>query len=179
VVEVFHRVALSLPDARLLVVGRGFRGEEDSMAESLSERGLKERAVFAGWASVSEIPAYFAAADLAIYPLSDTLVNRTKCPAKLVELLAAGVPVVAEAVGQANEYVANGESGILIPPDEPAAFAETAIRLLANNRLRESLGAAAAARIRAEFLWDRLAETAEAAYGLTADVTPRQDAAYV
>jgi glycosyltransferase involved in cell wall biosynthesis len=86
---------------------------------------------------------------------------------------------VAEAVGQANEYVVSGESGILVPPGEADTFADTVARLLVNDRLREVVGAAAAARIRAEFLWDRLAGTAEAAYGLATGVTPDRDAAYV
>jgi glycosyltransferase involved in cell wall biosynthesis len=179
VVEVFQRVAVAVPEAVLLVVGRGFRAEEERMAEHLAERGLDRRTVFAGWASDGETPAYFAAADLAIYPLSDTLINRTKCPAKLVELMAAGVPVVAEAVGQANEYVAGGESGVLVPPDEPATFADTVISLLANDRLRLALGVGGAARVERLFWWDRLADTAEEAYGLTSGVSTRRDAAYV
>jgi glycosyltransferase involved in cell wall biosynthesis len=179
VVEVFQRVAVAVPEAVLLVVGRGFRSEEERMAEHLAERGLDRRTVFAGWASDGETPAYFAAADLAIYPLSDTLINRTKCPAKLVELMAAGVPVVAEAVGQANEYVAGGESGVLVPPDEPATFADTVISLLANDRLRLALGVGGASRVERLFLWDRLANTAEEAYGLTGGGSTRRDAAYV
>lgn len=43
---------------------------------------------------------YFAAADLAICPLEDSLLNRARCPAKLVDLLAAGLAVVADDVGE-------------------------------------------------------------------------------
>ena len=64
----------------------------------------------AGWVERSELPAYFGAAQVALYPYDDTLINRTKCSAKLVELMAAGVPVVASRVGQNGEYIQHGKS---------------------------------------------------------------------
>lgn len=168
VVDVFARVAERCPEARLLVVGKGFQGEEDALRAALAARQLTTKAILAGWVEPPELPAYLAAADVAVYPLSDTLLNRSKCPAKLVELMAAGVPVVAEAVGQAGEYIVDGESGYLVPPGDEAAFAAATVRLLGDEALRRRVGKAAAERIRAEFLWDHLAEVAERAYGLAA-----------
>ena len=48
---------------------------------------------FAGWVSSQDLPGYFAAADVAIYPLDDTLLNRAKCPVKLTDLLLAGLGI--------------------------------------------------------------------------------------
>jgi len=166
VAGVLGRLVATMPQARLLVVGRGFWGEENDLARLLGEAGLAGAAVFAGWAEPGDLGGYFAAADVAIYPFADTLVNRTKCPAKLVELLAAGLPVVADAVGQTAEYVVHGESGLLVPPDDEPAFARAVTDLLSRPDLRARLGAGAAARIAAEFLWDRLASRVETAYGL-------------
>ncbi|MEA3342382.1 MAG: glycosyltransferase, partial [Chloroflexota bacterium] len=103
-------------------------------------------------------------ADVAIYPFDDTLVNRAKCPVKLLELLAAGTPVVAEAVGQNREYVRHTETGWLVEPGDAAAFAEAVTHLLEDAQLRERLGRAAARDVRERFAWERLVETIERAY---------------
>lgn len=166
VVELLRCLAAARPEVRLLVVGRGLRGEERDLARLLSQSALERYAVLAGWVEPPHLPTYFAAADVAIYPFADSLVNRTKCPAKLVELLAAGLPVVAEDVGQTAEYVVHGESGLLAAPGDRAAFSEAVLALLNDRERRRRLGEGAAARIRQWFLWDRLAERAEAAYGV-------------
>ena len=173
VVGVFRRISLRRPGTRLLVVGRGFWREEERLERMLAAAGLREAALFAGWVQAEELPTYFAAADLAIYPLADTLVNRTKCPAKLVELLAAGLPVVAERVGQSEEYIVHGVSGLLVPPGDDAAFAEAALALLDSDETRGAIGRQAAQRIAAHFLWEHLALRVEVAYGLR----PQQEGA--
>jgi len=112
------------------------------------------------------LPGYFVQADVAIYPFDDTLVNRTKCAVKLLDLLAAGVPVVAEAVGQNREYIRHGETGWLVAPGDVESFAGAVARLLENAQLRERLGQAAARDVRERFAWERLVETVEWAYGV-------------
>ena len=167
-VDVFARVVEEAPDAdvRLLVVGTGLAGEEVAFAEQLAARGLGERAVMVGWVDAAEVPHYLAAGDVAIYPLDDTLLNRTKCPVKLVDLMAAGRPVVAERVGQAVEYLVapRGESGLLVPSGDEAAFAGAVVALLRDPDRRQRMGAAARQRIWEHFNWDRLAQIAEQAY---------------
>jgi len=111
-------------------------------------------------------PAHFAVADLAIYPMDDTLINRTKCPVKLAELLAAGVPVVAEAVGQVREYIEPGRTGLLVPVGRPEAFTVTVSALLDDAGMRQAISEAAQARMGQQFSWDRLATQAESAYGI-------------
>ncbi|MHB1416116.1 MAG: glycosyltransferase family 4 protein, partial [Chloroflexota bacterium] len=166
VVSLLRQTVSSLPQAKLLVVGRGFYGEENRLETMLAEEGLASSARFAGWVEPKDLPTYFAAADVAVYPFADTLVNRTKCPAKLVELLAAGVPVVAQAVGQIQEYVEHGVSGLLVSAGEDEAFAHAAVDLLGDAALRERLGAGALRRISEQFLWERLVPRVEAAYGI-------------
>ena len=102
---IFTRVAHAVPQSMLLVVGSGPHGEEQDLAASLARAGLGDRVVLAGWQEPAALPAHVAAADVALYPLDDTLLNRAKCPAKLVELMAAGRPVVAESVGEAARYI--------------------------------------------------------------------------
>ena len=164
VVEVLKRVQKRVPEARLLVVGKGFSGEEEELLELARKAGLTDAVEYVGFVEPETLPAYFAQADVAIYPFDDTLVNRTKCPVKLLELLAAGVPVVAEAVGQNREYICHTETGWLVPSGDVDSFAEAVTRLLEDAQLRERLGQAAARDVRERFAWERLAETIERVY---------------
>jgi glycosyltransferase involved in cell wall biosynthesis len=164
VVDIFRRVLAQVPEARLLVVGQGLRGEERQLAALVAESGLADRVTFAGWVPPGELPAHFAAADVAIFPCDDTLVNRAKCSVKLTELLAAGVPVVADRVGQNAEYIEHLVSGLLVPPGDSAAFASAVVTLLGDATLRHRLGEAARRHMQEQFTWDRLARVAEQAY---------------
>ena len=161
---VLRRVVAQEPRARLLVVGEGFFGEEADLDEMLTASGLSDHAVFTGWVEAERLPGYFTASDLAIFPYDDIQINRTKCSVKLTDLLAAGLPVVADAVGQNAEYILDGGTGLLVPPEDDAAFADAVLRLLADPDLRAQLGAAAARRMREHFAWPTLVEEVEKAY---------------
>jgi glycosyltransferase involved in cell wall biosynthesis len=173
VIEVFRRVREHVPTARLLVVGKGLFGEEEELFHLAAQSGLTithhalritHDVTYLGWVPSADLPAYFARADVAIYPFDDTLVNRAKCAVKLRDLLAAGVPVVAEAVGQNREYIRHGETGWLVAPGDVASFSEAVARLLEDAALRERLGQAAVLDMRGRFAWERLVETIERAY---------------
>lgn len=159
--RVLGRVLEQVPAVRLFVVGQALHLEDDERFDRRAgELGLAASVVRTGWLPADALPDCFAAADAALYPFDDTLVNRCKCAVKLVDLLAAGVPVVADAVGQNVEYIVHGESGLLVPSGNEQAMAEEVVRLLREPRRGAELGEAAARRMRAEFAWERLTEVA-------------------
>jgi len=80
------------------------------------------------------------------------------------EAMAFGRPVVAATGGALLELVADGETGLLVPPRDPAALRAAVERLLAEPELRERLGAAARARARERFGWDAVTERTLAVY---------------
>jgi glycosyltransferase involved in cell wall biosynthesis len=169
VVGIFQRVLAEVPQAKLLVVGRGFFGEEERLLELMREAGIADHLIYVNWVEPDELPAYFTAADVAIYPYDDTLINRTKCSVKLIDLMAAGVPVVADDVGQNGEYVVHGTSGLLVPTGETDTFARSVVELLRDESLRAKLGEGARSRVFGEFNWGRLAVGVEEAYRGTKD----------
>src|SRR5262249_5239373 len=95
--------------------------------------------------------------------LDDTRLNRAKCPMKLVDLLLAGVPVVADDVGQASEYVADGQTGRLVSPGDVAAMAAAAVDLLRDPSRRQALGHAARASLLTHWTRARQADAIEVA----------------
>ena len=156
-------IAARCPDARLIVVGRGERGEHEALPRLLAEAGLTAMLDMRGWLEPAQIPAVFAEADIALVPMADTLINRARGLAKLLELMSYGLPIVASRVGQAAEYLTHETSGLLVPPGDDAALAASTLRLIEDDGLRARLGAGAQAAARA-YAWERLAATAEAAY---------------
>lgn len=164
IVEILRRVVAQEPRTKLLIVGEGFFGEESDLDDLLATGGLSDHAVFTGWVEPDRLPSYFTAADVAIFPYDDTPINRAKCSVKLIDLLAAGLPVVADAVGQNAEYIVDAQSGLLVKPEEDAVFADAVVRLLGDAGLRARMGAAAARRMQERFAWQKLVEEVERAY---------------
>jgi glycosyltransferase involved in cell wall biosynthesis len=168
VLEVLRRVMKEVPEAESLVVGKGFNGEEERLLAQAETLGLRGSIEYAGWVDAATLPDYFAQANVAIYPFDDTLINRTKCSVKLIDLLSAGVPVVADAVGQNAEYIRHGETGVLVPGGDVEAMAQAVIDLLRDREKADRLGAQAAQDMIARFSWGRLVLDVERIYGVPA-----------
>ncbi|MDH7485740.1 MAG: glycosyltransferase family 4 protein [Anaerolineae bacterium] len=149
---------------RLLVVGEGFRGEERELARLAVEAGLGDSVDIIGWVEAEELSRFFAVADVAMMPVDDTILNRARCPARLLDLMAAGLPVVTEAVGEYGHIVEDGVSGLVVSSGDEEAFAAAVVRLLQDANLRQRMGQAAQHRVRTAFAWSHLVEAVEAAY---------------
>ena len=137
---------------RLLVAGGGpAQGKvEDALAT------LGPRVAWLGVQEVDALPGLYAAADAYLWPA----VNEAYGMAFL-EAQAAGLPVVAGRAGGVADVV--GETGILTPAGDLAAFAEAVARLLDDEARRRALGARAQARVRREHGLERAARVLDRA----------------
>jgi len=162
--QVWQQVLAAEPDARLLIAGQGRAGEEHLLAQMAAEAGAGRSVQVLGWLPASARSGSFAAVDAAMLPVQDTLLSRAKSPMRLLDLLAAGVPVATQRVGEYGEMVQDGVTGLLAPPDDPAALACSVVALLRDPGLCQRLGQAAREDVRNRFIWPALAETALAAY---------------
>lgn len=163
-VAVLAAIVAKQPQAQLLLIGKGERGEERTFLQLAEEAGIRSTIDYRGWAEPADIPGLLASADCALVPMENTLINRARGLAKLLELMRAGLPIVANRVGQVAEYLEHNQSALLVPPRDMAAFAGAVLSLLNDSALRQRLSDGA--RERAEcFAWDKLAATAEQAYG--------------
>jgi glycosyltransferase involved in cell wall biosynthesis len=163
--NVLAAVKNDVPDLAVLIIGQSlFEGDAQQLRDLLQENGVLPSVVDLGWVEESDLPLLLRAADAAVYLMDDTLINRSKCPVKLADLIAAGVPVVAEDVGQVPEYVINGTTGLLRPSGDTTGLAADITRILQNEPLRASFSKAAQEHYRASFSWDQLAVTLDALY---------------
>jgi len=106
----------------------------------------------------SRIPGWLRSLDLFVLP------SLTEgCPNILMEAMAAGVPSVATLTGAAEDLIDNGVSGLLVPWGDSKALARALAKIMANESLAESLGAAARSKMK-EFSAERERDCWEAVY---------------
>jgi glycosyltransferase involved in cell wall biosynthesis len=164
--DVLVRIRREVADVRLLLVGAGKYGQERRLLALARRCGLDDAMVNAGWQEPAALPGWLAAADVALFPMDDNLANRAKCPAKLLEALWLGLPVIADRVGQQAEYVLDGMTGLLADPDDAQSMAGAAARLVRDRPLALRLAESGRLRVEVEFNWPRLARAAEGAYAV-------------
>ena len=155
VAAIWARVRERVPGAKLTVVGHGLGGEESGLV------GLPGITV-QGWVEPTELPDLLRRMAVGIVPWVDTPSNQARHSAKVLELMAAGLPIVAYAVGELPATL--GEAGILVPPGDADGFAAAVAALLAEPGRATRLGIAAQGRVQTHFTWERLADVALAAY---------------
>jgi len=146
--------ALARPEVKSLNVLAYLTGEGElldphqALAEAL---GVAEKVVFAGF--VTDLPPLLKAAD--IFVLSS---RQESLPVSLREAMAASLPVIATRVGGVPEAVEDGESGLLVPPEDPRALAEAMVRLASDAPMRERMGRRGYQIVQNKFNYDRWIE---------------------
>ncbi|HEX6608275.1 MAG TPA: glycosyltransferase [Chloroflexia bacterium] len=144
-------------DLRVLIVGGDLESNGDNpelrrvqrLAEELC---INDRVDFLGSQPQTELPHFYAAADLTIMPSHYESFGMVA-----LESMACGTPVVASRVGGLARLVKDGETGILVPEEEPTALAMQIHATLQHDCEREAMGAQAAAYAR-DFAWGRIAD---------------------
>lgn len=150
-----------------LVIAGGSRDAEhvhedpdvQRLAALARAEGVEHLVTFRGQVSRTELPVLLRSADLVVCaPWYE--------PFGIVplEAMAAGVPVVAAAVGGLIDTVVHGVTGLHVPPRDPDAIASAITTLLADPAGLAELGRAGAARARRQYTWDRVAADTERAY---------------
>lgn len=127
--------------------------------QRVRELGVEARVDWAGAVPHERIAAEYAAADVLLQGSFYEAFGMA-----LAEAMAAGVPVVATAVGGVPDVVEDGASGMLVPPGDPVAMAAAVRRLVRDPALRERLvsgGRLRAQRFGAQECIDRLVEEYE------------------
>jgi glycosyltransferase involved in cell wall biosynthesis len=159
--EALAKVRTEREDAHLVVIGRLKDGSR--VPEVIERLGLGEAVRFVTGISDDELSEWYGAAELAIVP---SLYEGFSLPA--IEAMSCGVPLVATTGGALPEVVGrDGESALLVEPNDPGALAVAILRALGDAELRARLGAAGRARTLERFTWPVTArETAEQYYRL-------------
>ncbi len=140
--EAFARCCVSHHNANLLIIGAPTNvNYSSSLRQQTKQLGIAERVHFLGELPQTELAAHFARARCSVLPSLSEGLGRV-----LIESQLTGTPVIATRVGGMPEIVREGETGYLVPSEDPAALAEALERMLA---LDEEPWRAMSARARA------------------------------
>jgi glycosyltransferase involved in cell wall biosynthesis len=149
--DAFARGQRDDPERRLLIVGDG---PERGMIESVAARlGIASAVVLTGAVAPHQVPARLAEMDVAVAPYPDQP-GFYFSPLKIVEYMAAGLPIVASRIGDLHRIVRHEVSGLLCPPGDPGALASALERLRRDPALCRRLGAAGREAVLADHTWD-------------------------
>ncbi|MBD2625004.1 glycosyltransferase family 4 protein [Trichormus variabilis] len=144
-------------DLKLIIGGGSTPGnsdgrERDRIEGIVNELGMSECTIFAGRLSPEILPNYYAAADVCVIPS-----HYEPFGLVAVEAMASGTPVIASDVGGLQFTVVNENTGLLVPPQDVAAFSNAIDRILSNPEWRTQLGQAGNRRVMSKFSWDGVA----------------------
>jgi PEP-CTERM/exosortase A-associated glycosyltransferase len=142
-----------IPGARLLLVGGG--PIEAALKAQASTSPAAPAIRFAGRVPHGEVERYYALVDVMAYPRKAGRLTDLVTPLKPLEAMAQGKLVAASDVGGHRELIADGVTGTLFAPDDPAACAAALANLLGEGKNWDERRAAGRAHVAASHDWQR------------------------
>jgi L-malate glycosyltransferase len=143
-VRAMKQLLRHVPDARLLLIGKGYRNHVAEVQQEAERLGIASSVTFCG--HCANIRNVLAALD--IYTLASI---EESFPLSTLEAMAAGLPLVTTTAGGLPECVVNGETGLLVRPRDANALADALIEVATNASLRSRFGAAGLVRAQTHF----------------------------
>ena len=146
-VAIARQQGAELSRMRLLIAGDG--PLRASVEDEIRRAGIGDVTWLAG--ERSDVPDVMRALDLFVLPSRSEGISNT-----ILEAMASGLPVVATAVGGNAELVMHGETGELVPPEDPEHMAGALVRYTADAALRQNHGSAGRRRVEQNFSIDNM-----------------------
>jgi glycosyltransferase involved in cell wall biosynthesis len=159
-VEAVIKLRKKYPDIRLLMVGKGGPSLMEQLTERIHNEGAEPNIEFLGFIDLEKLPAYYRSAHVFCSPSAEY----EGFGQVYIEAMACGCPVVASTAGGAPEAVVQGETGLLVPPNDVAATAEALDQILSDTEFRRRLSHHGRQRIDEYFAMDRFVHRVEAVY---------------
>lgn len=121
-------IVRSRPDAQLLVIGDG--PERSRFESAARDLGVAANVSFLGWVDSSQLPDYYAAADLFLGPSKRAANGWVEAQGlTFAEALLSGLPVIATASGGIIDLIRDGDTGLLVAENSPPQIAAAVLRL--------------------------------------------------
>lgn len=155
-IEAFARLAGARTDLRYAIAGDG--PDRQRLAELTRRLGLADRVRFLGSIDEEDLPAVYRAATIYVGLSREEGSEAEGFGLSLIEAQASARAVVAARSGGIPESVADGESGILVPPADRSAAADAMAALLDDNPRRNALAQGGRGRVERVLNWARVAE---------------------
>jgi phosphatidyl-myo-inositol alpha-mannosyltransferase len=159
-----HHLIAAMPEivrrtrgrARLLIVGDSYLRPR---LEASVPTAIREHVVFLGHVPSADLPRWYATGDIFVSPAS----GNESFGIVLIEAMASGRAVVASDIPGYRSVVTPGQNGLMVPPGDVAALAETLVSLVDDCARRRTLAENGRARS-VEFSWPRVTDQIEGVY---------------
>jgi glycosyltransferase involved in cell wall biosynthesis len=117
------------------------------------ELGIADRVTFLGWQAREDLVKKYNEANLFLFPS-----RHEGMPNAVLEAMASGLPVVATRIAGNEELVLDGETGLLVPPENVDALRAALRLILVDASMRETMGRASRRYVADNYSWQRVAE---------------------
>ncbi len=148
IIEAISVIRVKYPNVELLIIGEG--PEKENLENLTRELGIESNVNFYGSVDHSKILDLIQNADmLVLNSIYEGL------PHVVIEAMACGTPVIATNIKGTNEVVEDGETGLLVSPDNDKELKDKIILLLKNKELRKRLVENAYKNVMGKFTWEK------------------------
>jgi phosphatidylinositol alpha-1,6-mannosyltransferase len=155
VIKALPELCLHYADLHYFIVGQGpDRKRLEALARS---NGVADRCHFLGAVSHQELPGVYMAGDIFVMPARAAGPSVEGFGLAFCEASASSRPVIGTNSGGIPDAVKHGETGLLVPPDDPQAFGDAVARLLTEPAYAEQLGAQGRRYIEQNGTWEHAA----------------------
>lgn len=158
-IRAMPKVLRAFPETKLVVIGGPTRNRQYAahLEAVARELGVADHVVWTGVRG--DVEELLGSVDLLAHAALEEPLSRV-----LLEAMTAGLPIVATDVTGTRECITPGETGVLVPPEDPDALAEAVVALLGDPARREQLGRAAQRQVHRDFSPEATASRTEAVF---------------
>jgi glycosyltransferase involved in cell wall biosynthesis len=159
VFEAVLRIRSKYPDVRLQILGEGDKDLVREFQERAGREGAEANVEFNGFIGRDRLPEFYGNADVFCSPSQYEAFGIV-----YIEAMACGCPVIASATGGTPEAVLDGQTGVLVPPNDVEALVAALERILGDAPLRRRMGEAGRQRVENYFAMDKYIRRVLAVY---------------
>jgi glycosyltransferase involved in cell wall biosynthesis len=154
------------PTATLVVFGDALQPARPATFQAVMQHRCPTAALRVRWQHYDAglVDQLFAESGCVIFPSDKTPLHEAKCSVRLATTLLRGVPVVASAVGEQQQYGAAGAAELVVADAPPQAFAAAVARVLAQPQARLLRQAHAREWLLRDYSWEKLGDALAAFY---------------
>lgn len=124
IIKAFHLIHPEYPEYRLYLYGAPSSADCSTIKHAISQLNLDEEVLLKGLATYEQVPHILSSAKILVTSQPDTKRAEGGFPTKMGEYMMTGVPCILTDVGEISDYVTNGETVYMVPPENPERYAD-------------------------------------------------------
>lgn len=153
-IDAIGQLAAKDMDCHCTIAGEG--PERGALQARIARAGLQARITLPGW--TDRVAEFLSPADIFVLPSF-----QEDFPLAVLDAMASGMPIVASAIDGPKDFLVDGKTALLVPPNDSHALTTALARLIGDDCLRESLGRAARSEAEQNYSFDAIGRRLAAA----------------